>query len=135
MARPAVEGPPLLNTVALNFAMLSGNLVWAHHLFGKLSNTPPSGCYVVTAAGRGHEALVRPLGIAPYGDGFIKVNRQLLTLWELERLWCHRSPGTHRLTRRLYDRVGPAVAQSVRQAPPERTRHRSRPRAPAATRS
>jgi hypothetical protein len=41
-------------------------------------------------------------------------NSQLRTFWKFERLWACHSPGTHRLFRRFYNRLGPQIAARVK---------------------
>lgn len=110
--RSTVGRLPLAGTLTLGLGQLTGNVLWAKQAFEKLPETSPS-CHVVTAATRGHAALVRPLGLARRGSGWMKVNRQLLVLWQFERLWSARAPRSHQLGRRLYDGIGPAIATRI----------------------
>ncbi len=78
-----------------------------------LPEQPPS-CFVVTAALRGHPALVGPLAVLPGRDGRLRrVNRQLLAFWALEDVWARSAPQSHRAFRRCYNRLGPRVARRM----------------------
>ena len=70
-------------------------------------------CYVVTAATRGHDAVVRPLHDAWRHGERISVNRQLLVFWEFERRLSENAPRLHARVRRMYDIVGPLLARRL----------------------
>jgi hypothetical protein len=68
-------------------------------------------CFVVSAAARGHRAVVGPV----VDDGPVPgATRQLVRFWALEARWRSRHPKSHAAARRLYDRIGPAVARRIR---------------------
>lgn len=69
-----------------------------------------SGCYVASAAAHGHRALVGAQEIVAADGTMVRVNRQLRTLKAGELALRALSPATHRLLRRIYDGVGPALA-------------------------
>jgi hypothetical protein len=70
-----------------------------------------SGCFIVTAATRGHPAIVGPfVELAP---GY-RVNRQLERFWRFEAAWRARHPASHAAARRVYDRVAPPIAARIR---------------------
>jgi hypothetical protein len=71
-------------------------------------------CFVVTAASQGHPWLVGPLEPTPRGGRLRPANRQLRELWAFEDRLAARAPRLHRALRRIYDRVGPAVARRAR---------------------
>jgi hypothetical protein len=70
-----------------------------------LPTTRPSGCYVATAAARGHGRFVRSREIAG-----VPVNDQLRRLKCAEIALAMLTPRVHRILRRFYDQVGPALA-------------------------
>jgi len=83
--------------------------------FERLPATQPpgEGCYIATAAARGHPRIV---GSWPclYPDGRIRrVNRQLLVLKAGEIALRARRPRLHRRLRRIYDAVGPRLAAAL----------------------
>jgi hypothetical protein len=84
-------------------------LVMLEH-YSKLPTTPPEGCFVCSAAAKGHawvvggEQYVSPDGIV------YQVNDQLRTLKAFELLMLSLSPRCHRACRWVYDRLGPRLA-------------------------
>jgi hypothetical protein len=91
----------------------AGGLVWAYLDYLKLPEQPP-GCFVVTAASRGHESLVGPFVGVMHKGSVRRANRQLLTLWRFEDYWQKRWPGSHMVFRGVYNRVGPAIARRIK---------------------
>lgn len=81
--------------------------------YRELPDNPPS-CFVVGAALRGHPWLVGAFDLPDACGGARRVNTQLLTFWRLEAAWQQRAPRSHRLFRRLYNRMGPFLAQRIR---------------------
>ena len=82
--------------------------------FYALPVEPPNGygdCFVVGAATRGHPAVVGSRFDARLGR---TVNRQWQTLRAFENRLARRSPTSHRLLRRLYNRIGPPIAAQIR---------------------
>ena len=73
----------------------------------------PSGCFVVTAASRGHEEFVGPFTKITRHGRERRVNQQLMTFWQLEELWRRRSPLSHCCFRRVYNRIGPVIARRL----------------------
>ena len=71
-------------------------------------------CFVVTAASRGHGAIVGPFTEIAHAEKMRVANRQLLRFWRFEEWWDRVSPRTHRGFRRIYNRVGPCVARRIR---------------------
>ena len=69
------------------------------------------GCFIVTAATRGHPALVGPLVELASGR---RANRQLVRFWRFEAAWRARHPASHAAARRVYDRVAPPIAARIR---------------------
>ncbi len=77
----------------------------AHYL-----TLPDEGCFVVTAAARGHNAFV---GSWTNPNTGLVENAQLQTLRQFEALVRERSPRGHVVFRAIYNRVGPPIAGSV----------------------
>jgi hypothetical protein len=92
-----------------------GSIWWSRKIYAALPDTQP-GCFVVTAATRGHGRLVGPFVEITRGGGKKTANHQLLTFWQFEDAWRRRAPAVHSLFRRIYNRVGPLVARRVRRA-------------------
>jgi hypothetical protein len=80
--------------------------------YATLPTTPPSNCYIATAAARGHSRFVGSFVTNASGTGNV-VNAQLQFLkcgeLAIKVLW----PGLHRLIRRQYDRWGPTCASLI----------------------
>ncbi len=74
--------------------------------------TEIQGCYVTTAAARGHRCVVRSDAIR-IGAGVRHVNNQMRYLKCGELVLRHVAPRGHRLCRGLYDRLGPPMASLV----------------------
>lgn len=85
---------------------------WAHTLFARLPDNPPS-CFVVTAASHGHAFLTGPRRSMPHKGRTREATRQLFVFWTLEHLWSHRFPSSHRAFRRIYNRIGPLLARRI----------------------
>ncbi len=99
-------------TGSLPFWLLSW--FWSRSVFASLPDQAPSGCFVVTAAGRGHRKLVGPFWEVEHGGRMLLANRQLITLWKFENLWRKQSPHSHAVFRKVYNRVGPGVAGRIK---------------------
>lgn len=85
---------------------------WAARVFAGLPEHPPD-CFVVTAASRGHGWMTGPrLDLQHRGQGR-QATRQLAVFWQLEELWQVRAPSGHRRFRRVYNRIGPALARHI----------------------
>ncbi len=92
------------------FAMLAAKIPLAMHYYEQLPDEQPEGCFIVTAATRGHRNWV--------GTWFDEeqnrlLNQQLLTFWKFEAWLKARVPRTHRLIRRIYNRLGPVIARTI----------------------
>jgi hypothetical protein len=85
---------------------------WAHTLFAKLPDNPPS-CFVVTAASHGHAFLTGPRMPMLHNGRTREATHQVLVFWTLERHWDALAPATHRAFRRIYNRVGPPLARRI----------------------
>jgi hypothetical protein len=81
--------------------------------FKSLPDQAPE-CFVVTAAMHGHRSIVGPLIEIATPDSTRRASRQLIIFWKLEQIWDEASPRTHRIFRRLYNRVGPMIARRIR---------------------
>lgn len=78
-----------------------------------LPTSPPGGCYIASAAARGHGWVVRAERVHFAGRDYL-VNRQLRRLKCAEIALAAMSPSAHRLIRRIYNRVGPVLARGMR---------------------
>ncbi len=87
--------------------------LWSRQVYDSLPNQAPTGCFIVTAASRGHERCVGPLTGIPRNGRTLQVNQQLHTFWQFESLWHARSPRSHALFRKIYNRIGPIVARRI----------------------
>lgn len=78
--------------------------------YAKLPTTPPTSCYVCTAAAKGHGWLTRTQRRrCPSGERY-RVNNQMRRLKAVELILRHTSPRMHHACRAIYDRTGPALA-------------------------
>ncbi len=82
--------------------------------YAKLPTEPPSGCYVATAAARGHPKFVGAKQIAASSGGKMLVNRQLQVLKAGELAIRAVCPRLHRAMRLVYDIAGPRLASCLR---------------------
>jgi len=89
------------------------SVIWSKQLYANLPATAPSGCFVVTAASRGHAAFVGPFTEVIHNGNHRRANLQLATLWQFESLWLNRAPRSHAIFRRAYNQVGLIVAQHI----------------------
>jgi hypothetical protein len=87
------------------------SLWWSYRSYQALPEE--SGCFVVTAAGRGHEPFVGPFQEITRHGRKLRANQQLLTFWRLEALWQCRASRSHAGFRRVYNRVGPVLARRI----------------------
>ncbi len=88
--------------------------VWhTRELYRALPDQPPE-CFVVSAAARGHAAVVGPLEAVERGGRLLPVNRQLVTFWQFEELWRHRASRGHATFRQIYDVWGYRAAALIR---------------------
>ena len=91
---------------------LSGMILkfpFAFVTYRSLPDDPP-GCFIVTAAARGHSRLVGSW-IDPQTE--VPVNQQLERFRAFEVWLQERSPQTHAIARRLYNFVGPMIAKRI----------------------
>jgi hypothetical protein len=86
---------------------------WAKQTYDSLPDAPPSGCFVVNAAGRGHEKIVGPFLEIEHRGKTRRANQQLVTLWQFENLWREKFPRSHKFFRRFYNRIGPVIAARI----------------------
>jgi hypothetical protein len=96
---------------SLPFWLLS--IWWSKSIYATLPDKSPDGCFVVTAAARGHRNFVGPFFQIERNGSKRLANQQLLTFWQLENLWRVQSPDSHALFRKIYNRVGPVLARRI----------------------
>jgi hypothetical protein len=78
--------------------------------YAALPETPPQGCYVASAAARGHRRVVGSRGYRLPDGSICPVNDQLRYLKAFELLLAAASPELHRMCRWVYNRLGPRLA-------------------------
>lgn len=116
-ARHALRTQPIDST-KLTIALTSSlpfwavSALWSYTTYLSLPEHP-NGCFVVTAASRGHRKFVGPFHTMTHRGCHRIANRQLATLWAFEALWRHHAPRTHAAFRRVYNVVGPIVARGI----------------------
>jgi len=81
--------------------------------YAQLPEEKPAGCYVCTAAARGHRRLVGREWVKTAGGRF-PVSEQMRTLKAAELVLRRLSPRAHRMVRCMYDRWGPPLANRLR---------------------
>jgi hypothetical protein len=105
--------PATFWTLLAGFPQLGTGLMWAHWVYEQLPDDPPD-CFVVTAASRGHRAVVGPLERIEREGRPRWANQQLQDFWAFEARWSARHPASHAAVRGLYNRIGPIVARQIR---------------------
>jgi hypothetical protein len=78
--------------------------------YDRLPTQPPPGCFICSAAARGHSFVVRSESYHSACGRELLVNDQLRILKAFELLILATSPAAHRALRQLYDSIGPRVA-------------------------
>ncbi|MBI3882483.1 MAG: hypothetical protein HY301_20785 [Verrucomicrobia bacterium] len=106
-------GNSLLPAVLGTIPFWLGSLFWSHRFYESLPDNPPAGCFVATAASRGHRRLVGPFFEFARGGVSHCANQQLITLWKFEALWRARAPRSHAIFRRGYNRLGSVIARRI----------------------
>jgi uncharacterized protein DUF6688 len=89
-----------------------GSLLWSRAYYSSLPNQNPS-CFIVTAASRGHRWFVGPFIEINRHDRTQMANHQLITFWQFEALWRAGAPRSHAGFRRVYNRIGSAIANKI----------------------
>jgi hypothetical protein len=89
------------------------SVVWSRNTYLSLPNVAPTGCFIVTAATRGHRRVVGPLVSFSHRGQIREANLQLLTFWRFEASWQQLAPSTHARFRRIYNRCGPTLARRL----------------------
>ena len=90
------------------------SVISSMQIYDKLPTTSPQGCFVVTAAGRGHRRFVGPFCETEHDGQLQLANAQLMILWAFEKRWEHNYPRSHRMFRTMYNCIGPMVAAKIR---------------------
>jgi hypothetical protein len=99
---------------SLPFWILS--LWWSKSIYASLPDKAPDGCFIVTAATRGHEKFVGPFFEIERSGRKLSANQQLITFWQLENRWQKFSPRSHQNFRQFYNRLGPPIAAKIKSA-------------------
>jgi|GEM_PF-1917823 len=86
----------------------------AKDFYDKLPNMPENygECFIVSTAAQGHPLMVRSWIDPMTGQ---RINQQLRTFKTFEQMLSSYFPTWYRLLRRLYNKIGPIVAQTLRQ--------------------
>ena len=105
-----VKTSDALWVIWINAPFWLATAVHTRRLFDALPPTPPT-CFIVTAATRGHPAIVGPFVELAPGR---RANRQLARFWRFEAVWRRRHPASHAAVRRVYDRIAPSIAARIR---------------------
>jgi hypothetical protein len=87
--------------------------VWSKSTYWSLPDQA-GGCFIVTAASRGHVRFTGPHTEIFRNGRCLRANKQLLTFWELETHWQRQSPRSHTAFRRIYNRLGPIIAARIK---------------------
>ena len=95
-------------TIGITLTVVA-NISCTKQMVAELSDEAPD-CFIVTAAGRGHQAIVRSARDEKTGK---IINGQLTIFREFEDQMRRRSPGLHRITRSIYNVIGPCIAQMI----------------------
>jgi len=82
--------------------------------YASLPTSPPSGCYVATAAAQGHPWIVHSWPVRCGERQLRRVNLQLAYLKCGELAFRVLTPSWHAYIRRCYDRIGPPAARALR---------------------
>jgi hypothetical protein len=104
---------------AYRFTLLSSLPFWVFSLIASrrsylgLPDSPP-GCFIVSAAAKGHPRIVGPIRVLARGGVVQPVNGQLATFWEFEDLLRRALPRAHRRFRAVYNVWGYRAALLVR---------------------
>jgi hypothetical protein len=105
-----------LLSMAFSLPFWLASWLWSRSLYASLPDQAPGGCFIVTAAGRGHAAFVGCcIRIERNGRSRL-VNQQLITFWQFESLWRNFAPHSHRTFRWVYNRIGPMIAARIKNA-------------------
>jgi hypothetical protein len=81
--------------------------------YSKLPTAAPQGCYLCTAAARGHRRFVRSEDFISADGRICRVNDQLRRFKAFELFLIAVFPSLHRLCRSIYDCIGPVLARTI----------------------
>jgi hypothetical protein len=81
--------------------------------YAQLPTENPGNCYIASAAAYGHPALVGSEPVATTDGGTVRVNQQLRVLKATELAMFVIAPPLHRLSRRIYNCLGPVAAHRL----------------------
>jgi hypothetical protein len=83
-----------------------------YELYAKLPPEPPN-CYIASAAAKGHPNFVGSWNVQLASGKSMHVNRQLQTLKCAELALVAVAPKTHKLVRKMYDKLGKSLARKI----------------------
>jgi hypothetical protein len=93
-------------------AALRFDILKMHELYAALPPTPPD-CYIATAAARGHPWFVHAWTVQRTDGKSMQINVQLQRLKCVELALLAVNPRLHKILRRIYDKVGKALAHCI----------------------
>ena len=91
------------------FSTKKGSLL---HLIDPLETTA-GGCYIITASQKGHPLIIKPIKMGVRRGEEIIINHQLAIFKTFEFFLMERYPTIHKVIRRIYNRIGPVIAQQI----------------------
>lgn len=104
---------PLLTVWITSVVLTLVSSFWrSRSMIAELPKTPPSPteCFIVTAAARGHQTIVRSFVDCATGR---LTNSQLATFRALEDWTIRHIPRVHRMARSVYNVIAPPIARSI----------------------
>lgn len=103
---------PYIVAILSSVPFCVGAAIWSRRVYERLPDNPPE-CFVVTAASRGHSAVVGPFAVIERHDRRVLANDQLIHFWKLEAAWTESFPRSHKLFRFIYNRWAPMIARRI----------------------
>ncbi len=105
---------PLVMTLTSSLPFWAASVFWSWKTYLSLPDHL-DGCFIVTAASRGHQKIVGPFAPVQHRGQTRLANQQLATFWQFEFLWCNHSPRSHAAFRCVYNKIGPVIARNITQ--------------------
>ncbi|MGI9456587.1 MAG: DUF6688 family protein [Aeoliella sp.] len=99
--------------LSVHFAAWRIAIVGAIREYNQLPTEQPQGCFVASAAARGHHRFVKSWRVRGATGHRVAITRQLQLLKSLEILLKESVPRLHKSLRRVYNRVGPVIARRL----------------------
>ncbi len=102
--------PLLTGWLASVILTLISSFARSKELIAELTDEMPPECFIVTAAARGHQTIVRSSVDCTTGR---LTNSQLATFRRFEDWMVHHTPRIHRAARAVYNVIAPPIARSI----------------------